>query len=62
MLGCYAQALSRDFRTDRHEIAAASWLSKAEVRERLDGAIQDDMKLPVAIAIAHHLILGWAHD
>jgi NAD+ diphosphatase len=62
MLGCYAQALSRDFRIDRHEIEAACWLSKAEVRERLDGTIRDDMRLPVAIAIAHHLILDWAHN
>jgi NAD+ diphosphatase len=62
MLGCYAQALSRDFRIDRREIEAACWLSKAEVLERLNGTIHDDIKLPVAIAIAHHLILDWAHN
>jgi NAD+ diphosphatase len=27
MLGCYAQALNRDFRIDGHEIEAARWLS-----------------------------------
>jgi NAD+ diphosphatase len=60
MLGCYAQALSRDFRIDGHEIEAARWLSKDEVRARLANQIEDEMKLPVAIAIAHHLIKDWA--
>ncbi len=60
MLGCYAEALSRDFRIDSHEIEAARWLSKEEVRARLANKIEDDVKLPVAIAIAHHLIRDWA--
>ena len=60
MLGCYAQALSRDFRIDKHEIEDARWLSKDEVRARLAGKIEDDMKLPVTIAIAHHLLKDWA--
>jgi NAD+ diphosphatase len=60
MLGCYARALSRDFRIDGHEIEAARWLSKAEARARLAGGIEDQMKLPVSIAIAHHLIKDWA--
>lgn len=61
MLGCYAEALSRDFRIDGHEIEAARWLSKDEVRARLANTIEDEMRLPVAIAIAHHLILDWAN-
>ena len=60
MLGCYARASSRDFRIDGHEIEAARWLSKEEARARLARKIEDDMKLPVAIAIAHHLIKDWA--
>jgi NAD+ diphosphatase len=60
MLGCYAAALSRDFRIDGHEIEAARWLTKDQVRARLANTIEDDMKLPVAIAIAHHLIRDWA--
>jgi NAD+ diphosphatase len=60
MLGCYAQALSRDFTIDRNEIEDARWLSKKEVRQRLAGGIEDDMKLPVTIAIAHHLLKDWA--
>jgi len=60
MLGSYAQALSRDFRIDRQEIEAARWLSRAEVHARLKGQIEDEMKLPATIAIAHHLIGDWA--
>ena len=60
MLGCYAKALSRNFRTDGKEIEAARWLSKDEVRARLANKIEDEMKLPVNIAIAHHLIRDWA--
>lgn len=60
MIGCYAQALSRDFEIDGKEIEAARWMSKDEVRARLAGQIDDSIKLPVPIAIAHHLIKGWA--
>ncbi len=58
--GLLCQALSREFRIDGHEIEAARWLSKDEARARLANRIEDEMKLPVAIAIAHHLIRDWA--
>lgn len=61
MLGCYAEALASDFRIDSHEIEAARWLSKDEARARLANKIEDEMKLPVTIAIAHHLIRDWAN-
>ena len=60
MLGCYAQGLSRDFQIDGHEIEDARWLTKDEVRARLANTIEDDMKLPASIAIAHYLIKDWA--
>jgi NAD+ diphosphatase len=60
MLGCYARALSREFAIDRNEIEEARWLTTDEVRTRLAGGIEDDMKLPVTIAIAHHLLKDWA--
>jgi NAD+ diphosphatase len=60
MLGCYAEALSRDFQIDGREIEAARWLTKDEVRARLANKIEDEMKLPVSIAIAHYLIKDWA--
>jgi NAD+ diphosphatase len=61
MLGCYAEAQTDDFRIDGHEIEDARWLTKDEARARLAHEIEDAMKLPVAIAIAHHLIRDWAH-
>ena len=60
MLGCYAEAQTADFRIDGHEIEDARWLTKDEVRARLAHEIEDTMKLPVAIAIAHHLVRDWA--
>ena len=60
MLGCYAEAQTADFRIDGHEIEDARWLTKDEVRARLAHEIEDTMKLPVAIAIAHHLLRDWA--
>ena len=62
MLGCYAQALSRDFAIDGHEITDARWLTKDEVRKRLAQDIQDEMTMPAPIAIAHHLVRDWAKN
>ena len=62
MLGCYAEAESEDFRIDGHEIEDARWLTKDEARARLAQTIEDHMKLPATIAIAHHLIRDWANS
>jgi len=62
MIGCYAAVAARDFKTDGHEIEDARWLSRDEVRARLAGEIVDAIKLPVPIAIAHHLIRDWAES
>lgn len=62
MLGCYAQALSADFRIDGHEIEDARWLRKAEVRMRLASQVDELLKLPASIAIAHHLIRDWTQE
>jgi NAD+ diphosphatase len=59
MLGCYAEALSRDFRIDAQEIEQARWMTKAEVRARLAGEMQDGIKLPGTIAIARVLLSDW---
>jgi NAD+ diphosphatase len=60
MLGCYAQAMSKDFRIDGKEIGAARWMHKSEIRERLAGQKDDGLKLPATIAIARVLISDWA--
>jgi NAD+ diphosphatase len=59
MLGCYADALSPDFRIDGDEIADARWLTRDEARQRLANEIEDEMKMPAVIAIAHHLMRDW---
>ena len=59
MIGCYADAVSQDFRIDGDEIADARWLTKDEARRRLANEIEDEMKMPGTIAIAHHLIRDW---
>jgi NAD+ diphosphatase len=60
MLGCYAKALSREFKVDGVEVTEARWLTKAEARARLADDTLDDMKMPGAIAIARLLIRDWA--
>ena len=59
MLGCYAQAVSKDFRADAHEIEDARWMTKSEVRARLANQIDDGIKLPGTIAIARTLLMNW---
>ncbi|HUO02211.1 MAG TPA: NAD(+) diphosphatase [Rhizomicrobium sp.] len=62
MLGCYAEALSKDFRIDGKEIESARWMHKNDVRERLAQPKDDGLKLPAVIAIAHTLIADWANQ
>jgi len=62
MLGCYAQALSRDFTIDGAEIADARWVTKDEARRWLKDEVMDEMRVPGTIAIAYHLIKDWAQE
>ena len=59
MLGCYAQAVSKDFQIDGQEIEAARWMTKSEARARLAEEIDDGLKMPGAIAIARRLLADW---
>ena len=59
MLGCYADAVSRDFRIDAQEIEAARWMTRTEVRARLANEIDDGLKMPGPIAIARQLLADW---
>ena len=59
MLGCYAEAMSKDFRIDAQEIEQARWMTKTEVRARLAGEIEDGVRLPGTIAIARLLLVDW---
>ena len=61
MLGCYAEAVSKDFQIDAQEIEQACWMTKAEVRARLAGGIEDGIKLPGTVAIARLLLADWVN-
>jgi len=54
MIGCYAQAQSDRLALNPAELAAAHWLTRAELRAALNG--DGDIILPPPFAIAHHLV------
>ncbi|MGH2341856.1 NAD(+) diphosphatase [Segnochrobactraceae bacterium EtOH-i3] len=56
MMGCLAEALSRDITLDPHEMADARWVSAAELAAMLDGTHPDGLTGPKPLAIAHHLM------
>jgi NAD+ diphosphatase len=60
MIGCLAEAESRDFKPDGEEIADAMWVDRDKARRLIAGERFDDISVPPAIAIAHHLIKAFA--
>jgi NAD+ diphosphatase len=60
MIGCHAEAISRDIVRDEAELEACRWFGRAEVQAMLAGLHPDGLKCPPDIAIAHHLIKAWA--
>lgn len=62
MIGCFAEAESREITLDDNELAEALWLEKSKVRAMLAGERTDGRFLPPAVAIAHHLLKEWAED
>jgi NAD+ diphosphatase len=60
MIGCYAEAESRDIVIDQNELADAFWLEKDRARRLLAGDAADNIRMPPPVAIAHHLIRNWA--
>jgi NAD+ diphosphatase len=62
MLGCYAEALSKDFIIDGSEIAEARWVTRDAARQWLKDEVMDEMRVPAVIAIAHYLIRDWVRS
>lgn len=62
MIGCFAEAESRDIIVDRNELAEAFWLDKAKARALLAGERIEGLFIPPRVAIAHHLIEAWAEE
>lgn len=59
MIGCLAQAVSRDIVLDQQELEAAHWFTRAEMIDFMAGQHADYTVAPTSIAIAHHLIKAW---
>jgi NAD+ diphosphatase len=60
MLGCFAQALSREIVVDTNELEDARWISRDEVRAMFAGTHPAGLAPPQPIAIAHHLLRAFA--
>lgn len=60
MIGCFAEALSRDFKVDGIEIEDARWFDRATILRLLAGEKMAGVEIPQRQAIAHHLIRAWA--
>jgi NAD+ diphosphatase len=59
MIGCYAEADTREIEVDGNEILAARWFDRSTVKRLLNGE-SNDVMLPRRDAIAFHLIRKWA--
>jgi NAD+ diphosphatase len=60
MIGCIAEAVSRDFQPDGEEIADAMWVDREKAKRLIAGERMPDISVPPAVAIAHHLIKAFA--
>ncbi len=61
MIGCRATAVSDEVHVDGTEIASAEWFDRDEVRAAVEGH-STVLDIPGSIAIAYHLIRGWAYE
>jgi NAD+ diphosphatase len=59
MIGCHAQALSREIVIDRTELDDARWFAREEVALMLLGQHPHGLTAPLPIAIAHHILRAW---
>jgi NAD+ diphosphatase len=62
MIGCHAEALTRDIVVDRQELEDARWFSKAEIETMLIRQHPQGLTTPPPVAIAHHIIRAWVED
>ena len=60
MIGCFAQADSRDAKADENELAEVRWVERSLARDLIEGKQVAGLRVPPPIAIAHHLIKTWA--
>ena len=62
MIGCHAEALSRDIVIDRTELDDARWFTREEVATMLLRRHPDRLTTPPSVAIAYHIIRAWVEE
>jgi NAD+ diphosphatase len=62
MIGCHAQALTREITIDRTELADARWFEREEVALMLARAHPEELTAPQPVAIAYHILRAWLED
>jgi NAD+ diphosphatase len=62
MIGCHAEALSRDIVVDREELEGARWFTREEAVAMLQRRHPGGLTTPPPVAIAHHLIRSWVEN
>jgi NAD+ diphosphatase len=62
MIGCTAQARSREIVVDRTELDDARWFDRDEVASMLLGRHPAGLTAPLPHAIAHHLLRAWVEQ
>jgi NAD+ diphosphatase len=62
MIGCHAQAISREIVIDRDELEDARWFSREEAAAMLVRRHPQGLITPPPSAIAHHIIRAWVED
>jgi NAD+ diphosphatase len=61
MIGCIAQATTRELHIDGVELEDARWFSRAEAASMLDGSHPDKLLAPHPMAIANHILGLWVN-
>jgi NAD+ diphosphatase len=62
MIGCFAEAESRELNIDHDELADAFWIERPKILALLNGEQSGELRIPPPIAIAHHLLKHWAEN
>ena len=62
MIGCHAEAISRDIVIDRTELEDARWFSREETAAMIVRRHPQGLITPPPSAIAHHIIRAWVED
>jgi NAD+ diphosphatase len=62
MIGCHAEARSREIIIDRSELDDARWFDREEVASMLLRRHPDGLTTPPSMAIAYHIIRAWVEE